>query len=588
MDRQAKNVPFQTSFVLSTHCPCPPSGQNRGSMPPPRRSSLPPLPPKRPTTARRHQQVGLQNFNPGPRLLPPQSPVFRSWTPMSSPAPSSSFQYFQPAPPVAYHNAALPPRPPTTSVSARGSAYSGNDSAVFPSMDAMRMIYPGPIEMPVGVNYSKEGHGEPAGFVDEQVYMDLDEIFDFSTKDDDVARIGSGSSENNAGVKKRAAPSRKTRRKSVSPSVDCNNNWKSSVAIEKGMFTESQMNEIARCKILQKYVVTDPKYAKRTLSNRAAARRSVQRSAQHILNLEEKEQTLEKEGATLTVHTRFAEKTKLGLEEENMKLRIRYQGLQDQFKRANDKMQRPNSSSSSSLNPSPIRFPVPFTGNRVGTPPPPPIPPTFQPKHSFPAAAVEDRTGAVFSPSLPPSPFTMYHSPSRVVAGGSGNLPPRNSHRRSNSDHTFVFSSMSPPLIPSKSLERSVSSCGEASDWSKLVKEEERRTFSEGYDDALRAYMRLDKLDAERSRGRTRKMTNGGSTGGDSEGESNVKRRAGGDIAPTSGHYRSVSLDSCCFREDDYSVRFGKYEFSAGDMKKIAADETLAGIVMADPKRVKR
>nr|VDC63618.1 unnamed protein product [Brassica rapa] len=335
MDRQAKNVPFQTSFVLSTHCPCPPSGQNRGSMPPPRRSSLPPLPPKRPTTARRHQQVGLQNFNPGPRLLPPQSPVFRSWTPMSSPAPSSSFQYFQPAPPVAYHNAALPPRPPTTSVSARGSAYSGNDSAVFPSMDAMRMIYPGPIEMPVGVNYSKEGHGEPAGFVDEQVYMDLDEIFDFSTKDDDVARIGSGSSENNAGVKKRAAPSRKTRRKSVSPSVDCNNNWKSSVAIEKGMFTESQMNEIARCKILQKYVVTDPKYAKRTLSNRAAARRSVQRSAQHILNLEEKEQTLEKEGATLTVHTRFAEKTKLGLEEENMKLRIRYQGLQDQFKRAN-------------------------------------------------------------------------------------------------------------------------------------------------------------------------------------------------------------------------------------------------------------
>lgn len=125
------------------------------------------------------------------------------------------------------------------------------------------MIYPGPIEMPVGVNYSKEGHGEPAGFVDEQVYMDLDEIFDFSTKDDDVARIGSGSSENNAGVKKRAAPSRKPRRKSVSPSVDCNNNWKSSVAIEKGMFTESQMNEIARCKILQKYVVTDPKYAKR-------------------------------------------------------------------------------------------------------------------------------------------------------------------------------------------------------------------------------------------------------------------------------------------------------------------------------------
>ncbi|CDY70502.1 BnaAnng33910D [Brassica napus] len=343
MDRQAENVPSQTSFVLSTQFPCPPSGQNRGSMPPPRRSSLPPLPPKRPTTTTttRHQQIGLQNFNPGPRLLPPQSPVFRSWTPMSSPAPSSSFQYLQSAPPVAYHNAALPPRPPTTSVSARGSAYSGNDSAVFPSMDAMKMIYPEPIEMPVGVNYSKEGHGEPAGFMDEQVYMDLDEIFDFSTKDDDVARIGSGSSENNkrnAGVKKRAAPSRKTRRKSVSPSVDCNNlnNWKSSVAIEKGMFTESQMNEIARSKTLQKYVVTDPKYAKRMLSNREGARRSVKRTAQHILNLEEKVQTLEKEGVTLTVHTSFAEKKKLGLEEENKQLRIRLQEIQDQSKRANE------------------------------------------------------------------------------------------------------------------------------------------------------------------------------------------------------------------------------------------------------------
>ena len=83
-------------------------------------------------------------------------------------------------------------------------------------------------------------------------------------------------------------------------------------------------------------------------------------------------------------------------------------------------------------------------------------------------------------------------------------------------------------------------------------------------------------------------MTNGGSTSGDSEGESNVKRRAGGDIAPTSRHYRSVSVDSCCFREGAYSVGFGKYEFSAADMKKIAADEKLAGIVMADPKRVKR
>lgn len=68
--------------------------------------------------------------------------------------------------------------------------------------------------------------------------MDLDEIFDFFIKDDDVVRIGSGFFENNVGVKKRVVFLRKMRRKSVLLLVDCNNNWKFSVVIEKGMFIE--------------------------------------------------------------------------------------------------------------------------------------------------------------------------------------------------------------------------------------------------------------------------------------------------------------------------------------------------------------
>lgn len=364
-------------------------------------------------------------------------------------------------------------------------------------------------------------------------------------------------------------------------------------------------------------------------------------------------------------------------------------------------MQRVNSSSGTSsssipkhnlhLNPALIRshhhFRHPFTGA-----PPPPIPPispysqipaTLQPRHSRsmsqpssffsfdslpplnPSApsvsvSVEEKTGAGFSPSLPPSPFTMCHSSSSRNAGDGENLPPRKSHRRSNSDVTFGFSSMmsqnqkSPPL---SSLERSISG-EDTSDWSNLVKKEPREGFYKGrkpeveaaMDDVFTAYMNLDNIDVlnsfggedgkngnenveemESSRGSGTKKTNGGSSS-DSEGDSSasgnvkvalsssssgVKRRAGGDIAPTGRHYRSVSMDSCFMgklnfgdesslklppsssakvsptnsgegNSSAYSVEFGNSEFTAAEMKKIAADEKLAEIVMADPKRVKR
>ncbi|CAH8392076.1 unnamed protein product [Eruca vesicaria subsp. sativa] len=320
--------------------------------------------------------------------------------------------------------------------------------------------------------------------------------------------------------------------------------------------------------------------------------------------------------------------------------------------------QRPNSSSSIPKQPPLIpsnhhHFPQP----PFNAAPPPHIPPysqipaTLQLKHSRSTSqpssffsfdslpplnpsppSVDERTNAVFSPSLPPSPFTMCHSTSRISSrGGDGeNLPPRKSHRRSNSDVTFGFSSMSPPLIPSRSLERSISG-GEASNW---VKEEpgRRQSESEAMDDIFKAYMNLDNIDvlnssfgggneAEMESSGTRK-TNGGGTSSDSEGESSenvkvvssgVKRRAGGDIVPTGiRHYRSVSMDSGFMGKLDFgggdesslklpvkasptnsaegnsSVEFGNSEFTAAEMKKISADEKLAEIVMTDPKRVKR
>jgi len=212
----------------------------------------------------------------------------------------------------------------------------------------------------------------------------------------------------------------------------------------------------------------------------------------------------------------------------------------------------------------------------------------------------------------------------------------------------------SPPL---SSLERSISG-EDTSDWSNLVKKEPREGFYKGrkpeveaaMDDVFTAYMNLDNIDVlnsfggedgkngnenveemESSRGSGTKKTNGGSSS-DSEGDSSasgnvkvalsssssgVKRRAGGDIAPTGRHYRSVSMDSCFMgklnfgdesslklppsssakvsptnsgegNSSAYSVEFGNSEFTAAEMKKIAADEKLAEIVMADPKRVKR
>ncbi|XVE48944.1 hypothetical protein DITRI_Ditri01bG0042900 [Diplodiscus trichospermus] len=282
--------------------------------------------------------------------------------------------------------------------------------------------------------------------------------------------------------------------------------------------------------------------------------------------------------------------------------------------------------------------------------------------------SMEDRDAASHS-LLPPSPFSRGNSP-RV----GESLPPRKSHRRSNSDIPFGFNTImqsSPTLIPLRGaagLERSVSG-KENSGVSKpaqLVKKEtsservaegnvegmgERKSEGEVVDDLFSAYMNLDNIDALNSSGTDDKnngnenhddmdsrasgtKTNGGDSS-DNEAESSmnesgnstsrsgmnstdkregIKRSAGGDIAPSGRHYRSVSMDSFMgklnFGDESpklppspgtrpgqlspdgnsatFSLEFGNGEFSAAELKKIMANEKLAEIAMTDPKRAKR
>ncbi|KAH0643336.1 hypothetical protein KY290_034949 [Solanum tuberosum] len=266
---------------------------------------------------------------------------------------------------------------------------------------------------------------------------------------------------------------------------------------------------------------------------------------------------------------------------------------------------------------------------------------------------------------LPPTPFSRCNS-SRT----GESLPPRKAHRRSNSDIPFGFSAImqsSPPLVPLRSpgaLERSVPSRDNSGGKPvQLVKREsmwergndynnvegmgERKSEGEVVDDLFSAYMNLDSIDAFNSSGTDEKLgienredldsrasgtkTNGGdssdneatssvndSSSGSMQKREGVKRSAVADIAPTTRHYRSVSMDSFMgklnFIDDSpklppspgprpgqlsptnsldgnsnsFSLEFGNGEFSGAELKKIMANEKLAEIALADPKRAKR
>ncbi|KAK7264226.1 hypothetical protein RJT34_31832 [Clitoria ternatea] len=290
--------------------------------------------------------------------------------------------------------------------------------------------------------------------------------------------------------------------------------------------------------------------------------------------------------------------------------------------------------------------------------------------------SMEDRDVTSHS-LLPPSPFsrTLNNNSSNVHINLNNNnnnnvgrvgesLPPRKAHRRSNSDIPFGFSTVlqsSPPLIPLRGREnpgvaKPAQLVKKETTWDRGVEHnaegsgEKKSPEGEVVDDLFSAYMNLDNIDALNSSGTDDKngtetrddldsrasgtKTNGGDSS-DNEAESSVnesgngmsvsgekregmKRRAGGDIAPTTRHYRSVSMDSFIgklnFGDESpklppspgartglvspsnaidgnsaaFSLEFGNGEFSGPELKKIMANEKLAEIALADPKRAKR
>lgn len=277
------------------------------------------------------------------------------------------------------------------------------------------------------------------------------------------------------------------------------------------------------------------------------------------------------------------------------------------------------------------------------------------------------------SDSLPPlSPSPYQNSPSPTSSAENANssngsslhitegLPPRKVHRRSISDIPFGFNSMQSshtPMVPSRGhggLERTLSG-GEFPDSSRpthYVKKE--LSWDDGAQDGnvegevgdylLSEYMNLDNIDGINSSGTGDKNENrddmdsrasGSKTNGcessDNEAESSVnesgssgqrregvKRSAAGEVAPTSRHYRSVSMDSFMgsmnFGDESpklppspstgmgqlslkdpsngnlngFCLEFGNGEFTVTELKKIMANEKLAEIALTDPKRAKR
>ncbi|KAF3488566.1 hypothetical protein F2Q69_00058044 [Brassica cretica] len=231
---------------------------------------------------------------------------------------------------------------------------------------------------------------------------------------------------------------------------------------------------------------------------------------------------------------------------------------------------------------------------RVGVPPTSPYSQIHPGAHSRSMSQPSSFFSFDSLPPLSPSPFRDHDHPSSYSTRLVGEcLPPRKSHRRSNSDIPTGLS----PIPPTP-----------------FVKKEDM-------DDLFSAYMNLDNIDASENLSRddmeSSRASGGTKTNSDTEGESssvnesgadlnnnNLKRRAGGgDIAPTSRHCRSVSVDKLSFADDSlkqvsptnsvdrapaFSIEFNNGEFTAAEMKKIMANDKLADMAISDPKRVKR
>lgn len=187
-----------------------------------------------------------------------------------------------------------------------------------------------------------------------------------------------------------------------------------------------------------------------------------------------------------------------------------------------------------------------------------------------------------------------------------GGLPPRKAHRRSRSDVVPYGGYFQPLPPPSPKME--------AGGWGGLP-------GAGAGDDLINAYMSMEGMmdgmnnsDGD-SRGSSGVRTNNGADSSENESEDygaddgqfllwaeggRKKRNAAGDpAAPPPRHARSLSMDSLMGKlsfspnnngepGNKFSLEFGGGEFTPAEMKRIMADEKLAEMAIADPKRVKR
>jgi hypothetical protein len=193
-----------------------------------------------------------------------------------------------------------------------------------------------------------------------------------------------------------------------------------------------------------------------------------------------------------------------------------------------------------------------------------------------------------------------------------GGLPPRKAHRRSRSDVVpYGYFQPLPPPSPSPKVE--------AGGWGLAS-----GGGGGAGDDLLNAYMSMEGMDGLNhsdgdSRGSSGMRTNGADSsenesedygaGADSQfflwGDGGKRRRnaSGEPAAPPAAaaaaaarHARSHSMDSLMGKlsfsangePGKFSLDFGGGEFTPAEMKRIMADEKLAEMALADPKRVKR
>ncbi|KAF8698487.1 hypothetical protein HU200_035227 [Digitaria exilis] len=208
----------------------------------------------------------------------------------------------------------------------------------------------------------------------------------------------------------------------------------------------------------------------------------------------------------------------------------------------------------------------------------------------------------------------------RAQAQGGLLPPPRKqqvTHRRSRSDVAFgYFQPLLPP--PSPKMESSggwglpASGAAAAGDelFNAYMSMEGMDGLNNNSDGDSRGSSGMRTNGADSSENESEDYGGGGGGGGgadsqfllwsDAGGASKKKRNAAGEPAaappPAARHARSLSMDSLMGKlsfsangePGKFSLEFGGGEFTPAEMKRIMADEKLAEMALADPKRVKR